>query len=112
MGKRIDHIPRTSMENLQHYLWPGNARELRNVVEHAMIVSRDKTLTVQAPRLASSDISANLSLVDVERRHIKDVLKKCGWRLSGPEGAAVILGLKRTTLQSKMKKLGIRRPFA
>jgi transcriptional regulator with GAF, ATPase, and Fis domain len=110
MGKRIDHIPRKSMEDLQNYPWPGNARELRNVVEHAMIVSSGKTLNVRVPRSASSDISANLSLEDAERRHILDVLQKSGWRLTGRGGAAEILGLKRTTLQSKMKKLGIRRP--
>jgi len=110
MGKRIDHIPRKSMEDLQHYLWPGNARELRNVVEHAMIVSSSKTLDVRVPRLASSDIPANLSLEDAERRHILGVLEKSGWRITGQGGAAEILGLKRTTLQSKMKKLGIRRP--
>ena len=110
MGKRIDHIPRKIMEDLQHYPWPGNARELRNVVEHAMIVSSGKTLDVHVPRMASSDIPANLSLEDAERRHILGVLEKSGWRLTGQGGAAEILGLKRTTLQSKMKKLGIRRP--
>ena len=110
MGKRIDHISRKIMEDLQHYLWPGNARELRNVVEHAMIVSSGKTLHVRVPRTASSEIPANLSLEDVERRHILGVLQTSGWRLTGIGGAAEILGLKRTTLQSKMKKLGIRRP--
>jgi PAS domain S-box-containing protein len=110
MGKRIDHIPRKSMEELQHYPWPGNARELRNVVEHAMIVSSGKTLDVRVPRMASSDIPANLSLEDAERRHILGVLERSGWRITGQGGAAEILGLKRTTLQSKMKKLGIKRP--
>ncbi len=110
MGKRIDHIPRPSMENLQHYPWPGNARELRNVVEHAMIVSSGKTLEVRAPRLASSDIPASLSLADAERRHIVDALQKSNWRIAGRGGAAQSLGLKRTTLQSKMKKLGIKNP--
>ena len=110
MGKRIDHIPRKSMEDLQLYLWPGNARELRNVVEHAMIVSSSKTLEVHVPRMAFSDIPANLSLEDAERRHILGVLEKSGWRIAGQGGAAEILRLKRTTLQSKMKKLGIRRP--
>jgi transcriptional regulator with GAF, ATPase, and Fis domain len=110
MGKRIDHIPRKSMEELQQYAWPGNARELRNVVEHAMIMSSGKTLEIHAPRMASTDASAILSLEDAERRHISGVLEKCGWRLTGQGGAAEILGLKRTTLQSKMKKLGIKRP--
>jgi formate hydrogenlyase transcriptional activator len=109
MGKRIEHIPRKSMETLQRYPWPGNARELRNAVEHAMIVSSGKTLAVSVPRKASAEIPANLSLEDAERRHILGVLQKSGWRLSGRGGAAGILGLKRTTLQSKMKKLGIRR---
>jgi len=109
MGKRIEHIPRKIMEDLRQYTWPGNARELRNVVEHAMIVSNGKTLQVGLPRRASAEIPANLSLEDVERRHILGVLQKCGWRISGKGGAAEILGLKRTTLQSKMKKLGIRR---
>jgi len=110
MGKRIDHIPRKSMETLQRFPWPGNARELRNVIEHAMIVSSGKTLDVGIPQRESSEIPSNFSLEDAERRHILGVLQKSGWRLSGEGGAAGILGLKRTTLQSKMKKLGIRRP--
>ncbi len=110
MGKRIEHIPRKSMEALQRYTWPGNARELRNAVEHAMIVSSSKTLDIKIPQQTSSEIPENLSLDDVERRHILGVLQKSGWRLGGQSGAAEILGLKRTTLQSKMKKLGIRRP--
>jgi PAS domain S-box-containing protein len=112
MGKQIDHIPRKNMEALLRYPWPGNARELKNVIERAMIVSSGKTLSVSVPRSVSYETAGGPTLEHVERGHIKDVLKKCGWRLSGPEGAAVILGLKRTTLQSKMKKLGIRRPFA
>ncbi len=110
MGKRIDHIPRKRMEDLMHYPWPGNARELRNAVEHAMIVTSGRTLDINIPRKASAEIPANLSLDDVERRHILNVLQKSGWRLTGKGAAAEILGLKRTTLQSKMKKLGIRRP--
>jgi PAS domain S-box-containing protein len=112
MGKRIDHIPRKNMEALLRYSWPGNARELKNVIERAMIVSSGKTLAVSVPRGISCETADGLTLEDIERRHIKDALEKCGWRLSGPEGAAVILGLKRTTLQSKMKKMGIRRPSA
>jgi PAS domain S-box-containing protein len=110
MGKRIDHISRKSMENLQHYPWPGNARELRNVVEHAMIVSNGRTLTLTRPQGVSAKNTANLSLEDTERRHILGVLRKSSWRLSGRDGAAEMLKLKRTTLQSKMKKLGIQRP--
>jgi formate hydrogenlyase transcriptional activator len=109
MGKRIDHIPRNSMETLQRYSWPGNARELRNVIEHAMIVSTDKTLDVRVPQTLFSDATADLNLEDAERRLILGVLEQTGWRLGGKGGAADILGLKRTTLQSKMKKLGIER---
>jgi len=109
MGKRIKHIPRKSMEALQHYPWPGNARELRNAIEHAMIVSNSQILDVSIPQRDSSSIPTNASLEDAERRHILAVVQKSGWRLSGPGGAAGKLGLKRTTLQSKMKKLGIQR---
>jgi len=113
MGKRIEHIPRKQMEALQHYPWPGNARELRNLVERAMIVSNGKTLDIldiDVPQGSSSRTSANLNLADAERRHILGILEKSGWRLAGRDGAAEMLGLKRTTLQAKMKKLGIRRP--
>ena len=75
-----------------------------------MIMSSDRTLEIRAPRMANTDASAILSLEDAERRHISGVLETCGWRLTGQGGAAEILGLKRTTLQSKMKKLGIKRP--
>jgi len=107
MGKRIEHIPRKKMEDLQHYPWPGNVRELRNVIEHAMIVNSGKTLEMSLLQKVTPEIPANLSLDEVERKYILDVLQKNDWRLSGKGGAAEILGLKRTTLQSKMKKLDI-----
>ena len=110
MDKRIDRIPRKSMDALQRYAWPGNARELRNIVEHAMITSSDGTLRLRLPHPASAEISTNGNLEDVERLHILDILQKTGWRVTGKGGAAEILGMKRTTLQSKMKKLGIKRP--
>ena len=76
MGKRIDNIPRKQMEALRHYPWPGNARELRNIIEHAMIVNSGKTLNVQVPGSSSFEISANLSLEEAERRHILGLTKK------------------------------------
>jgi transcriptional regulator of acetoin/glycerol metabolism len=100
------------MESLQSYSWPGNVRELRNVLEHAMIVNKDKTLVVQSPKLTSSekpDPDAR-NLEDIERGHIVSVLERNGWRVGGKGGAAEVLGLKRSTLYSKMKKLGINRP--
>jgi formate hydrogenlyase transcriptional activator len=110
MGKRIDTISRNRMEALQRYSWPGNVRELRNVIEHAMIVTSGKTLAIDPPRLGSSETPKIRNLEDLERAHILSVLERSGWRITGNGGAAEVLGLKRTTLQSKMKKLGIRRP--
>jgi transcriptional regulator of acetoin/glycerol metabolism len=98
------------MEALQSYSWPGNVRELRNVIEHAMIVSSDKTLVVDAPKPASSETPGARNLEDMERSHIMSVLARNGWRVGGKGGAAEVLGLKRSTLYSKMKKLGIHRP--
>ncbi|MGA9263447.1 MAG: sigma 54-interacting transcriptional regulator [Desulfobacterales bacterium] len=107
MGKEIQSIPRKTMEALQSYPWPGNVRELRNVIEHAMILNRHKSLIVSMPGLESFGVQPASRLDDVERRHIMSVLEGTGWRVAGKGGAAEVLGLKRTTLYSKMKKLGI-----
>ena len=107
MGKEIQSIPRKTMEALQSYPWPGNVRELRNVIENAMILNRDKSLIVRLSGLASFESQPASRLDDVERRHIMSVLQRTGWRVAGKGGAAEALGLKRTTLYSKMKKLGI-----
>jgi formate hydrogenlyase transcriptional activator len=108
MGKRIDNIPQKTMDLLKSYEWPGNGRELRNVVEHAMIVSNGKTLEIVLPKNGNG-LSAQ-SLEEMERNHILRVLERTSWRVTGKHGAAETLGLKGTTLQSKMKKLGIVRP--
>ncbi len=109
MGKEIESIPKKTMQTLQSYSWPGNVRELRNLIEHAMILCRGKTLEVQVPKRASPELYATGDLKNMERMHLIAVLEKTGWRISGPGGAAEVLGLKRTTLQAKMKKLGIKR---
>ena len=109
MKKEIESIPKKTLQALQSYSWPGNVRELRNVIEHAMILSTGKTLHVDVPNRTSSETRAAGSLEDIERRHILAVLEKTGWRVAGQGGAAEVLGLKRATLQSKMKKLGIKR---
>jgi PAS domain S-box-containing protein len=109
IGKEIETISKKTMEALQSYSWPGNVRELKNVIEHAMILSKDKSLRVHLPRPGSLEIDATQDLQDMERKHILAVLEKTGWRLSGDGGAAEALGLKRTTLRAKMKKLGIKR---
>ena len=95
MGKEIESIPKKTMQALQSYSWPGNVRELRNVIEHAMILSKGKTLDVHVPKRASSETDATGNLEDMERRHIVAVLEKTGWRVSGKGGAAEVLGLKR-----------------
>jgi len=109
MGKKIEAISKKSMEALQAYSWPGNVRELKNVIEHAMILSKGKTLGVQLPKSRSLEIDATQNLQDMERRHILAVLEQAGWRVGGRGGAAEALGLKRTTLRAKMEKLGIKR---
>ncbi len=109
MGKEVESISKRNMQALQAYSWPGNVRELRNLIEHAMIVSRGKTLCVHVPKPASFEIRATGNLEEMERMHLEAVLEKTGWRLAGMGGAAEVLGLKRTTLISKMKKLGIKR---
>jgi len=110
MGKEVESISRKSIDALQAYSWPGNVRELKNMIERAMIVSSGKALVVQVPRPVSLETEETPSLEDTERRHIVSVLERTGWRVAGKAGAAEILGLNRSTLLSKMKKLGIRRP--
>jgi formate hydrogenlyase transcriptional activator len=109
-GKEIESIPKAGMDQLMAYSWPGNVRELKNVVERAMIVSRSKTLVVNMVELVSSEIKATpRNLEDVERSHIVNVLESTGGRIGGKGGASEALGMKRSTLYSKMKKLGISR---
>jgi len=113
LGKRIDSISKRSIESLQHYMWPGNVRELKNVVEHAMIVCEGKILIPVAPAMApqtEEKEESSATLQDIERRHIITVLERAGWRLAGKNGAAELLGMKRTTLQAKMRALGVTRP--
>ena len=110
MGKRITTIPSETMAQLSRYSWPGNIRELQNLVERAVILSSGSTLEVPLETLQAERQPSPGSLEDVERNHILQVLKETNWVLSGPSGAAARLGLKRATLQYRMKKLGITRP--
>jgi formate hydrogenlyase transcriptional activator len=113
MGKRIESIPRKALEALVGHSWPGNVRELRNVIERAMIVSSGPVLSVEIPASVASVSAENAGspmLEDVERRHIVAVLERTRWRVRGPGGAAGVLGLKPTTLESRMARLGIKRP--
>jgi transcriptional regulator with GAF, ATPase, and Fis domain len=111
-GKRIDSIDEESMMALRQYSWPGNVRELRNVVERAMITARTHCLSIAIPQLSVGIGAAARStrLADVERDHIRSVLETTGWRIRGAGGAADRLGLRPTTLETRMAKLGLKRP--
>jgi formate hydrogenlyase transcriptional activator len=109
-GKRIDSIAKESLAALQRYSWPGNVRELRNVIEREMIIATGPTLVVAPPRPVSTQRRpASSKLVDIEVEHITSVLESCRWRVRGPGGAAERLGVKPTTLDSRMARLGIPR---
>jgi DNA-binding NtrC family response regulator len=115
MGKAFEEIHGPSLHALELHPWPGNVRELRNVVERAMILADGPVLRIPIPTPPAVDAAAQSSLGPVtldecQRRHILEVLELTGWRVRGPDAAAEILGVKPTTLESRMKKLGIRRP--
>jgi transcriptional regulator with GAF, ATPase, and Fis domain len=108
-GKRIEAIDEDTMNALREYEWPGNVRELRNVVERAMITATGPRLSVPLPRTRALVPVRSTKLADVERDHIRGVLESTGWRIRGACGAAAQLGLKPTTLETRMAKLGLKR---
>jgi formate hydrogenlyase transcriptional activator len=108
-GKRIESIAKDNIEMLQRYSWPGNVRELRNLVERAMIAANGPRLTIALPQSSSAATRRSVRLVDVEKEHIKGVLDSTRWRIRGIGGAAEQLGLKATTLETRMAKLGLHR---
>ena len=113
MGKKIDEIPPSVLQALSAYDWPGNIRELQNVMERAVIISRGTSLEIgewPPKAIVANGAPRILTLEELAREHIIDVLKSTGWRVSGENGAAKILGMKSTTLQARMTKFGIRRP--
>jgi transcriptional regulator with GAF, ATPase, and Fis domain len=109
VGKKIERIPPTTMSALTSYEWPGNIRELQNLIERALILANDGVLPnpLQSGRRKGF---VPITLSDAERAVILQTLDEVGWVIGGPKGAAVKLGVKRTTLIHKMQKLGIRRP--
>jgi len=119
LGKEFNEVSAQAMAALSAYDWPGNVRELKNIIERAMILSEPPILRID-DWFSGYSKSANISVLslqrngetieEVERAHIEKVLAACDWRIRGKDGAAEHLGLKRTTLQSRMKKLGIVRP--
>jgi formate hydrogenlyase transcriptional activator len=110
MNRRIESIPSAAMEALTNYAWPGNVRELENLIERAVILTRGASLEIPLAELrAAPETATPVTLEDAERDHIRRVLEQANGVVGGPIGAAARLGMKRTTLQSKMKKLGISR---
>ncbi len=115
IGKKITGIQPKVMDALINYNWPGNIRELENIIERAMILSRNETLEfgewvpAQKDQPITTSTASAIKLQDVEKEHIIEVLKKTNWKVSGDKGAAKILGLNPTTLEARMKKMGIKR---
>ena len=115
MGRRIETIPPNTMQSLVKWGWPGNVRELENFIERSVILSSGPALQAPLAELqaadnaSSADKPVDTNLEIAEREHILRVLRECKGMIGGPGGAAERLGLKRTTLNSKMKKLGISR---
>jgi formate hydrogenlyase transcriptional activator len=113
LGRQIVSVPARAMDAMVRYGWPGNVRELANFIERSVLLSRGPDLAVATDDLKSAGTPVRQSaatLAEADRKHILDVLDQAGWVIGGPNGAAARLGLKRTTLLSKMQKLGIRRP--
>ena len=133
LNKQVEYIPAEAMDVLASYSWPGNVRELENLIERAVLLSPGKELRIPISELKSSALttaagadsssfsstsfpsSASLTssistLEEAERQHILRALKQTQWRIAGTKGAATLLAMKRTTLQARMRKLGIRRP--
>ena len=110
LDKRIDSIPPQNMELLRRHTWPGNIRELRNVVERAMVVATGPELTITLPMAVPEATIQSVRLADVQKAHILGVLESVGWRIRGTGGAADRLGLRPTTLETRMMKLGLFRP--
>jgi formate hydrogenlyase transcriptional activator len=127
LNKDVEYIPTDAMDALVHYSWPGNVRELENLLERAVLLSPGNELRVPVAELKSTAISSAAAgtdpsssfasstssistLEEAERQHILRAMKQTQWRIAGPKGAAALLGMKRTTLQARMRKLGIRRP--
>jgi DNA-binding NtrC family response regulator len=115
MGKTIETIPNETMDALVRWPWPGNIRELENFLERAVILTRGTVLHVPlaeletAAKYEEAALAESPTLETAEREHILRVLREAKGQIGGDDGAAARLGLKRTTLNSKMKKLGIER---
>jgi len=114
-GRQVDYIPQETMDALCSYSWPGNIRELQNLIERSVILSNDGVLPNPLPAAEIGNISISSepsTLKEIERDLILRTLEDHRWMVGGVDGAAAKLGLKRTTLIAKMQKFGILRPTA
>jgi formate hydrogenlyase transcriptional activator len=107
MNRNIDTIPATTMEALVDYSWPGNVRELQNFIERAVILSPGTSLRAPLEELRQGEKAGSTTLEEMEREHVLRALRESNWVTGGPKGAAVRLGMKRTTLAYRIRKLGI-----
>ncbi|HSP90309.1 MAG TPA: sigma 54-interacting transcriptional regulator, partial [Vicinamibacterales bacterium] len=112
MGKRIESVSRTSLEQVRRYHWPGNVRELRNAIERSIILAPGPVLDIEVPGASRSAVPppAPPGPAGMDREAVLAVLERAGWRIRGRNGAAEQLGLKPTTLEARMARLGITRP--
>jgi DNA-binding NtrC family response regulator len=109
-GKKFKKVPMKTINALKRYAWPGNIRELENLIERAVITSTDNRLQLEIPISPESIADPSMNLSDVERSHILKVLRHSRWKIEGPNGAAEKLGLNPSTLRFRMKKLNVVRP--
>jgi formate hydrogenlyase transcriptional activator len=110
MGRDVESIDPATLKAFHAYSWPGNIRELRNVIERYLILNPGPVFRAEVPGSGEPPSLVGQNLDEVERRHMQQVLQNTRWRIRGKGGAAEILGLKPTTLEARMKKLGIVRP--
>jgi transcriptional regulator with GAF, ATPase, and Fis domain len=110
MGRKVESVHSSTMRSFQKYSWPGNVRELRNVIERSLILNSGPVFRAELADLDQNNRPILRQLHEVEAEHFRNVLQTTGWQVRGLGGAAEILGLKPTTLESRLKKLGIRRP--
>jgi chemotaxis protein methyltransferase CheR len=109
IGKQIKNIPKGVMNALKNYDWPGNIRELENMLERSVITTQNYSLNIELPRTGEMPFESEYTLDEMERRYIRDILDKSNWIIEGGKGASKKLGLKPSTLRNRMKKLGITR---
>ena len=111
MGRHIDAIPASALESLARYDWPGNIRELQNVLERSVILTQGNTLRITMPEVREPPVRTSKAAQGTERQTIVKALEEANGQVGGPDGAAARLGLKRTTLQSRMRKYNIGRLY-